>query len=107
MSIMNNNTSSINNRSTSNLKKQLNLSNSNAHFKKPIEQELDDVRQKFLAMESERKSFFTQAQIARQRNKDIIEALQKENRELKDQIKLKVCYLICPFLFNHTDLLFY
>jgi hypothetical protein len=62
---MNNNTSSINNRSTSNLKKQLNLSNSNAHFKKPIEQEVDEVRQKFLAMESERKSFFTQAQIAR------------------------------------------
>jgi hypothetical protein len=52
--------------------------------------ELDEIKQKFQAMEAERKAFFTQAQIARQRNKEIIEALQKENRELKETIKMKV-----------------
>ena len=52
--------------------------------------ELDEIKQKFQAMEAERKAFFTQAQIARQHNKEIIEALQKENRELKETIKMKV-----------------
>ena len=41
-------------------------------------------------MEAERKQYISQAQVTRQRNKDIIEKLQRENKELKEQAKAQL-----------------
>ena len=55
--------------------------------KRSPEELLAELTERFNVMEAERKQYISQAQVTRQRNKDIIEKLQKENKELKEQVK--------------------
>ena len=45
------------------------------------------MRSKYAIMEAERKQFYLQAQLVRKKNKELIESLQIDNKELKEQAK--------------------
>jgi hypothetical protein len=51
------------------------------------EEDLDDLRKKLHLLEADRKAFYHTSVSAKQRNKDQIKQLQKENKELREQFK--------------------
>jgi cell shape-determining protein MreC len=55
---------------------------------------LEDLRKKFHLLEGDRKVFYHASSMAKQRNREQIQQLQKENKELREQLKSRVSNLI-------------
>jgi len=53
------------------------------------EEDLEDQRKKLHLLEGDRKAFYHTSILAKQRNKDQIKQLQKENKELREQLKAR------------------
>ncbi|CDW80685.1 UNKNOWN [Stylonychia lemnae] len=53
------------------------------------EEDLEDLRKKFHLLEGDRKVFYHASSMAKQRNREQIQQLQKENKELREQLKAK------------------
>lgn len=51
------------------------------------EEDLEDQRKKLHLLEGDRKAFYHTSILAKQRNKEQIKQLQKENKELREQLR--------------------
>ena len=62
------------------------------------EEDIDDLRKKFHLLEGDRRVFYHASQTAKKNHREQIQQLQKENKELREQLQLKVPF----FVFNST-----
>lgn len=51
---------------------------------------MEDLRKKFHLLEGDRKLFYHSSSLAKQKNREQISQLQKENKELREQLKSRV-----------------
>ncbi len=54
------------------------------------EEDLEDLRKKFNLLEGDRKLFYHSSSLAKQKNREQIQQLQKENKELRESLKSRV-----------------
>ena len=64
------------------------------------EEDLEDLRKKFHLLEGDRKLFYHSSSLAKQKNREQITQLQKENKELREQLKSRVSINRSTFLHN-------
>lgn len=63
---------------------------SSAQKQRAPEDDLDDLRKKCKMLEGDRKIFFDATSMAKQKNREQIMLLQKENKELREMMKSRV-----------------
>ena len=62
----------------------------NSNLQRQPEEDIEDLRKKFHLLEGDRKVFYHATSMAKQRNREQIQILQKENKELKEALKARV-----------------